>query len=189
MRLPTKAEWFHLMDAGGPALLVKDDRANTLEMGLEHALKVGVFERGQTALGGYDFVGNVWEWLADDADESELGGAQLGTLPSGEQERALQIGGSFASYLPDHPDQEFGWYREAHEANRASDVGFRPVANALPWLHDQIFPFWPTSSQQDKQAMSLAMSRWRPYLRRELAKRWLQAYPDQSEFGSFLAGD
>jgi sulfatase-modifying factor enzyme 1 len=179
MRLPTKKEWFHLMRAGGPAMLLKTDRANTLEMGLKRVLKVGVFERGKTALGGYDFVGNVWEWLADDLPSAPLGNRQ---------ERALQIGGSFASYLPSQPDQEFGWYREAHEANRASDVGFRPVADAIPWLHEQIWPIWPPSSQQDLQALELALKRWRPYLRRDLAKRWAEAYPDQTEFASFLAG-
>jgi sulfatase-modifying factor enzyme 1 len=179
MRLPTRAEWFHLMNAGGTAILVKDDRANTLGLGLQRALKVGVFERGKTALGGYDFVGNVWEWLADDLE---------GVDPTLAPERALQIGGSFASYLPDRPDQDFGWFREAHELNRASDVGFRPVADALPWLRRFILPVWPHSSPQDQQALESAMKRWRPFLRRELASQWIQAYPGQADFGKFLAG-
>ncbi len=138
MRLPTREEWIHLRVEGG-AVSRERGRANTLELGLGHSLPVGAIESGRTGLGGYDFEGNVWEWLADDAPESEL------TEP-----RALQAGGSFASYRAGPREAAL---READPQNRASDVGFRVLTEALPWLHEYALPRWRAADAEERKTM------------------------------------
>ncbi len=165
MRLPTEVEWLHLRSAGGSERSHNED-ANTLELGLAKPLPVGVFESGRTPLGGYDFDGNVWEWLAD-----------------GEAEGARQIGGSFASYGSRSGSVPV---RTAHENDQASDVGFRPVADALAWLRLRIEPAWRQTPEAERAAYASAVGRWRPELRRQLAQNWRNEYPDASDFADFL---
>ena len=173
MRLPTVNEWVHLRSAGGtqspPA-----GNANTLELGIAKPLPVGVFERSRTPLGGYDFDGNVWEWLA--SSENALAG--LNPDPA-----AMQIGGSFASYsgIGDQPPT-----RIAHELDQSSDVGFRPVADALPWLKEQVHSAWLEASVSERRAFGLAFQRWRPELRRQVAQNWLEQNPQAADFADFL---
>lgn len=165
MRLPSESEWMHLRTAGG-SQRPHNGNANTLELGLAKPLPVGVFERSRTPLGGYDFDGNVWEWLAD-------GGA----------EDARQIGGSFASYGTRGGAPPV---RTAHENDQSSDVGMRPVADALPWLRQQIEPAWRDAADDERHSYTLAVRRWRPELRRQLAQNWREAYPDATDFADFL---
>jgi hypothetical protein len=167
MRLPTEIEWLHLRTAGGSERSHNED-ANTLELGLAKPLPVGVFESGRSPLGGYDFDGNVWEWLAD-----------------GEAEGARQIGGSFASYGSRSGSVPV---RTAHESDQASDVGFRPVADALPWLRLRIEPAWRQAPETERAAFASAVGRWRPELRRQLAHNWRTAYPEALDFADFLEG-
>ncbi len=164
MRLPSDEEWLHLRDAGG-SQRAPTGNANTLELGFARPLPVGVFERSRTPLGGYDFDGNVWEWLS-----------------TGGPETAQQIGGSFASY-GGHSEPPA---REANEQDRASDVGFRPVADALPWLRLQIEAAWRDAPAEERQAYAMAVARWRPELRRQLAQNWREQYPDAEDFAAFL---
>ncbi len=173
MRLPSQSEWVHLRSAGGtqspPA-----GNANTLELGIAKPLPVGVFERSRTPLGGYDFDGNVWEWLASSENEP------VGFKPD---PAAIQIGGSFASYsgLGEQPPT-----RIAHELDQSSDVGFRPVADALIWLQTQIQPAWREASESERRTIGLALQRWRPELRRQLAQNFLDHDPKARDFADFL---
>lgn len=176
MRLPTREEWIHLRVEGG-AVSRERGRANTLELGLGKSLPVGAIESGRTGLGGYDFEGNVWEWLAADP------------LPAGStrnaESRGLLAGGSFASYRAGPREAAL---RETEADNRASDVGFRVVAEALPWLHDQTLPRWRAADAEERKIMAACVARWGAELRVQLERRWRQTYPEESAFADFLAG-
>ncbi|MCH2100633.1 MAG: SUMF1/EgtB/PvdO family nonheme iron enzyme [Planctomycetes bacterium] len=177
MRLPTREEWLHLRTAGG-AVSRETDRANTLELGLGRALPAGAIASGATGLGGYDFEGNVWEWLSSDvAPESDDGASET---------RALQAGGSFASYRVGPREAAL---REANSVDRASDVGFRTIAEALPWLHDHVLPRWRKADIEARAQMRRAVEGWGAELRVQLVRRWRQSYPVESEFALFLAGE
>lgn len=177
MRLPTREEWLHLRVAGGAASR-EPDRANTLELGLGRALPVGAIASGATGLGGYDFEGNVWEWLASDVTPpSEDGVSEV---------RALKAGGSFASFRLGPRDDAL---REAKSSDRASDVGFRPVAEALPWLHDRLLPRWRDAGVEERARMRRAVEGWGAELRVQLVRRWRQTFPEEPEFARFLAGE
>ena len=176
MRLPTREEWIHLRVEGG-AVSRERGRANTLELGLGRSLPVGAIESGRTGLGGYDFEGNVWEWLADEqgpeesADNSERG--------------ALKAGGSFATYRAGPREDAL---REAGSNDTASDVGFRVLAEALPWLHDQVLPRWRVADAEERKTMAACVALWGAELRVQLERRWRQAYPEEAAFADFLAG-
>ena len=177
MRLPTREEWLHLRVAGG-AVSREPDRANTLELGLGRALPVGAIASGATGLGGYDFEGNVWEWLADEVAPQAEGGLS--------EARALQAGGSFANYRVGPRDAAV---REVKATDRASDVGFRPVVEALPWLHDRLLPRWREADSNERERIRQAVDGWGAELRVQLVRRWRQSYPDESEFARFLGGE
>ena len=172
LRLPTRIEWMHLRIAGGQVSR-EVDRANTLELNLGKALPVGAIQSGRTGLGGYDFEGNVWEWLADDAVD-------------GSEQSAFQAGGSFANYRLGPRDAAL---RQVRPDDRASDVGFRPVVEALEWLEQKTLPRWRSADAEELARMQQALADWGPELRLALVRRWRQAYPQETAFADFLAGD
>lgn len=173
MRLPSKEEWMHLRIAGGEVSRERE-RANTLELGLGRCLPVGSIESGKTGLGGYDFEGNVWEWLAEDA-----------ATASGTGGGALQAGGSFANYRTGPREDAL---REAGPEDRAKDVGFRVLIEALPWLHAEVLPRWKAAEQDERRILAACVERWGAELRIQLERRWLQTYPEETEFAAFLSG-
>jgi hypothetical protein len=176
MRLPTREEWIHLRVVGG-AVSRERGRANTLELGLGRSLPVGAIESGRTGLGGYDFEGNVSEWLADDADP--------GVLTGNDERGAFYAGGSFATYRVGPREEAL---REAGPNDRASYVGFRVLAEALPWLHEQVLPRWRSANAEERKTMALCVARWGAELRVQLERRWRQSYPEEAAFAEFLAG-
>jgi len=163
-RLPTLQEWRHLA-AGGTTFpapgypwggVFQAARANTLELGLHRALPVGVFELGRNNLGGQDFAGNVWEWVADG--------------PPGAPDLAWACGGSYAA-----PAERAGILetRLLTPGDRAEDLGFRVVAEAAPWFLEQVVPLWKADRGGDRELLRRSFRRWRRDLRRLLAGRLL----------------
>ncbi len=172
LRLPTAAEWEHLRLAGGAEDPAARTFANTLDLGLGRPLPVGVFERGRTSLGGYDFLGNVWEWTAESASGLRSGEASI-------------FGGSFASYPVMVASQ---LVRKVHPLDRATDLGFRPVAGALDWITQHMQPAWQQAGPDGRARLAQALDGWRPEYRRQLARIYLELHPQQREFGRLLEG-
>lgn len=146
----TPAEW---RLAAGPAAGAAADAAltrNTLELGLRRALPVGVFERGRSPLGGYDYYGNVWEMTAPE--------------PGG---RVLAFGGSFASReVGVEPRDAF----PMGEGDRAEDVGARYGADAIPYFLERVEPEWREDPASAAEAVRAAARRWQPALRAGFAQ-------------------
>jgi len=144
LRLPTREEWRGISrgNAGEARATRGVNESNSLELGLGKTLPVGVFERGRTPGGGYDFQGNVWEWLAP----SE------GSDP----ETAHAVGGSYAS----RPSSGLPETWELNPQDRAEDLGFRYVMDAIPFLTDRILPVWLAGGEVDRQMLDQAIGRW-----------------------------
>lgn len=134
MRIPTAGEWMRI--AAGtraqpwPWGYKATSVANTLELGLRRPLAVGTFEQGRTAVGTYDMLGNVWEWV-----EGTLAPGTSGAL-------AWAMGGSFLSrQRPLYEASAAGGLRycrlELDEHHRALDLGLRCVVVAAPYVRAQ----------------------------------------------------
>lgn len=147
----TAAEWRAV--AGAPPAAAAEASSltrNTLELGIGRPLPVGVFERGRSPLGGYDFYGNVWEMCAPDA---------AGRVPA--------LGGSFASREVG-ADVRSTFVLES--GDRAEDVGVRYCADALPYLRDFVLPEWQAAPAAAAATLRAAAARWQPGLRVALAQ-------------------
>lgn len=178
LRLPTVYEWRHLALVGGAGTgrrypwgsAFRQSTANTLELGINAPLKVGVFERGRSPLGAYDFCGNVWEWatglpgVPGPAAEFDV-----------QTDQAWVCGGSYASRATSATVDSV---RPMHPLDRASDVGFRCVTEAESWLVEFVVPIWQQARQVDRQTIVHAFERWRSDLRRELAERLRDQVPE-----------
>jgi len=98
MRLPRAKEWIHVA-VGRKGLRYpwggKSGRfANTKEIDLGRSVRVGTFENGRVEpFGCYDMLGNVWEWVEDEAPSYF---PQL--EPAGEEVTSV-MGGGFDSKL------------------------------------------------------------------------------------------
>jgi hypothetical protein len=144
-RIPTSPEWDWA--ARGQAgfeypwgYQFSDTFANTAELGLWKPTSVGTFFNGQTKLGVYDMVGNVWEWTDSRA-------------PGFIQVRYILRGGSFLSSgydameasLPsgsEPGDDAWSWPdrgRAELPDRSANDIGFRCVADAAAVDRDLLF--------------------------------------------------
>lgn len=151
LRAPTVAEWRALAGSpdANPSLLPLS--RNTLELGAGSLLPVGVFERGRSPLGGYDFFGNVRE-LAGPVEDG----------------RFYAMGGSFATRatgadLRDAVQVEAG--------DRADDLGVRTVADALPYLREHVLPAWQSDPEPAGASLAAAARRWRADFRAGLAEQ------------------
>lgn len=158
LRTPTIAEWRAL--AGSPE--ANPSRSplsrNTLDLGTGTVLPVGVFERGRSPLGGYDFFGNV----------RELAGPVEGG-------RYYALGGSFATRSSGSDSSEAV---RVEAADRADDVGVRAVADALPYLREQVLPAWQQDPAGVGPALAAAARRWRTDLRTGLAEQMrIEGFP------------
>ena len=166
LRLPTQWEWQQLATSGRGRLVLPETARNSLDLDLRRRLPVGVFERGKTALGAYDVLGNVREWCVDSALDTHYA-----------------CGGSFATR---DADSGITGQLEMLPEERAEDVGFRYFADADVYLLDVVLPLWPqlTPSEQ-KQAMAYMMQ-WRANYRVSLAEE-LRAQEAPNDFCTALA--
>lgn len=151
LRAPTVAEWRAL--AGSPEAnpSLSPLSRNTLDLGIGAALPVGVFERGRSPLGGYDFFGNVRE-LA-------------GPIEGG---RYLALGGSFATRAAGADVSEAV---RVEAGDRADDLGVRAVADASTYLREQVLPAWQANPKSAGPALLAAARSWRADLRTGLAEQ------------------
>lgn len=155
LRGPTTAEWRALAGTPASAAEAASLTRNTLELGIGRPLPVGVFERGRSALGAYDFYGNVWELTAPDA--------------SG---RLIALGGSYASREVG-PEAREGFALGAGE--RAEDVGARYVADAVPYFLERVRPEWELAPETVGALLGAAAASWQPGLRAAFARALLDA--------------
>lgn len=140
-RLPTRGEWMYVLLSGresnewvpGTAWTNGSGLANLADQSLAELFPdrrpvihkdwndgysltapVGTFKPGGYAMHMHDLIGNVAEWVSDDVP----------SLGKGSEPRALALGGSFMSYLPEL-QRDLG---ETFPLNtRQSRVGFRVV--------------------------------------------------------------
>lgn len=152
LRLPTYWEWRHFANSGRANSRVEETARNGLTLGLRRPLPVGVFERGRTADGAYDFFGNVREWAFDV-----------------EEQRHLACGGSYASREADTLEQ-----MEMLPGEQAEDVGFRYFADAPDYLMSEVVPHWAGFGQEQRALVRGFFSDWRPHTRTALSAVLLQ---------------
>lgn len=165
LRLPTLKEWQYLASDSGRSAAVAASAHNGLPLNLERPLPVGVFERGRTSLGAYDFFGNVREWVYD---------------PEGD--RYFACGGSFASRDASVSEWE---QLELDGSDRAEDVGFRYVANATTYFQTQVIPHWSSLTTEQRAEFALVVGRWSLQSRAALVAR-LEAIDAPQDFCQML---
>lgn len=165
LRLPSLKEWQYLASDSGSMTSVSANARNGLPLDLGRPLPVGVFERGRTSLGAYDFFGNVREWVHEPSEQ-----------------RFFACGGSYAS----RDASSFEWEQlEVEASERAADVGFRYVADATTYFREQVIPYWQQLDVEQRAQLELILSDWREPSRTALAARLLTAGAPQ-DFCQFL---
>ena len=168
LRLPTLEEWQYLASDSGSMTTVSANARNGLPLDLGRPLPVGVFERGRTSLGAYDFFGNVREWVHAPAEQ-----------------RFFACGGSFAS----RDASAFEWEQlEVEPTERAADVGFRYVADATFYFRSEVLPYWDQLGIEQRAHFDLILSDWRKPSRIALAVR-LESAGAPDDFCEFIAGE
>lgn len=167
LRLPTLKEWQYLASDSGRSAAVAASAHNGLPLNLERPLPVGVFERGRTSLGAYDFFGNVREWVYEPSSD-----------------RYFACGGSFASRDASVSEWE---QLELLGSDRAEDVGFRYVADATGYFQAQVIPHWSSLSPEQRADLALILERWNPQSRAALVAR-LEVLNAPQDFCQLLKG-
>jgi len=167
LRLPTLREWQYLAsDSGRPAAVATSAR-NGLPLNLNRPLPVGVFERGRTSLGAYDFFGNVREWVYDPSSQ-----------------HYFACGGSFASRDAAVAEWE---QLELQATDRAADIGFRYVADATAYFQTEVISHWQQLDKQQRRELAQLLGEWSLKSRTALAARLL-ADGAPGDFCQMLSG-
>jgi hypothetical protein len=149
LRLLTAREWLRVAAGAGAQPLSWPwgqniaSVANTLELGIGHALAVGTFEQGKSPLGVYDLLGNAWEWVEQPilrpytSSEAGLEWAMGGSYLS-KKRRLWEI----VSVVEPDPgsgrsfDRQRWWFhaQERDPRARSIDVGLRCATDAEQYL-------------------------------------------------------
>ncbi|HGY91132.1 MAG TPA: hypothetical protein ENK43_08170 [Planctomycetes bacterium] len=140
--LPTNLQWERASQGEGGKRFPWGDgfllAANTAELWEGQVeswgvTRVGTFERGRSAVGAYDMIGNVWEWTRSRTDERLH---VTGRVEEGQGDRFIIRGGAFDTPIRGRADLE-----EAVPARtRRWDLGFRCViAEAAYRRQERIF--------------------------------------------------
>lgn len=154
LRLLTSMEWTDCGLESGTWLYPwgmtwQDSVANTLELRLERPTPVGTFESGRSAIGCYDMLGNVAEWVSDDAPEANPGAA-----------RALAMGRSFRQYGRHNRDPAQAWAGGGlHPDSRSDSVGLRCGVEAAGYLWDRAAD-WGTGDAALRRRLVALGRRW-----------------------------
>ncbi len=160
-RLPTLLEWRWLALGRSPTQRVvwgsspNLDTANVLELGFHRPLPGGVFERQSGPFGGWDFLGNVWEWVVD---------------PSKPHGSVTACGGGYAHYVRGAVAGADPNMRLRHLASgeKADDIGLRLLTEAEPWLLQHGLPLWENPLWRDR--VERRFQSWHGFTRQQLAK-------------------
>jgi formylglycine-generating enzyme required for sulfatase activity len=96
IRIPTEWEWQWATQNGIKAWEYpwgewQEGYANTNEAGLSRSTSVGMYPHGKAECGALDMAGNLWEWCANNYDESEI-------IDGSNTSSKVLRGGSFGSY-------------------------------------------------------------------------------------------
>jgi len=147
LRLPTEGEWSMVINNAEMASS-KAGARNDIDLDINRPLPGGVFERGRLEWGMYDMHSNVREWVSINS-----------------QTHAIAVGASFAS--------RSGVYQQLkmNKSDRAVDVGFRYVADAVEYIEQQIAPRWNSMNAAERQQARLAIGEWKKDWRLALAAK------------------
>ena len=147
LRLPTEGEWSMVIN-NAEMSSSKAGARNDIDLAINRPLPGGVFERGRLEWGMYDMHSNVREWVRTDS-----------------QTHAIAVGASFASRSDAYQQLEM------NKSDRAVDVGFRYVADAVEYIEQQIAPRWNNMNATQRQQARLAIGEWKKDWRLALASK------------------
>ena len=147
LRLPTEGEW-SMVRSNAEMASSKAGARNDIDLEINRPLPGGVFERGRLEWGMYDMHSNVREWVSTDS-----------------QTHAIAVGASFASRSDVYQQLEM------NKSDRAVDVGFRYVADAVEYIEQQIAPRWDSMNATQRQQARLAIGEWKKDWRLALAAK------------------
>ncbi|MBT4465337.1 MAG: SUMF1/EgtB/PvdO family nonheme iron enzyme [Planctomycetes bacterium] len=147
LRLPTEGEWSMVIN-NAEMSSSKAGARNDIDLAINRPLPGGVFERGRLEWGMYDMHSNVREWVSTDS-----------------QTHAIAVGASFASRSDVYQQLEM------NKSDRAVDVGFRYVADAVEYIEQQIAPRWNNMNATQRQQARLAIGEWKKDWRLALASK------------------
>jgi hypothetical protein len=147
LRLPTEGEWSMVIN-NAEMSSSKAGARNDIDLAINRPLPGGVFERGRLEWGMYDMHSNVREWVRTDS-----------------QTHAIAVGASFASRSDVYQQLEM------NKSDRAVDVGFRYVADAVEYIEQQIAPRWNSMNATQRQQARLAIGEWKKDWRLALAAK------------------
>lgn len=157
MRLPSAREWMRA--AAGPRALhypwgpvPQRAYANTLELGVLAPVAVGTFERGATAEGCYDLLGNVWEWVTERVPGRSEG------LPTGASDRLSAMGGSYLYRRRELYGSDALNALNFDPRTASRDLGARHCAVAAEYLWNAA-PHWGEGKVVDEKLFAIGR-RW-----------------------------
>jgi len=161
MRIPRAKEWIHVAVGRKRLRFPWGSRlarfANTKEIDLGRPVRVGTFENGRVEpFGCYDMLGNVWEWVADEAPSFF---PQFEVL---EGDITSVMGGAFDSsldWLYNSIDRSLCFHARTVRKDRLDPAyGARMCADAEAYLFEKA-PLWGTGPEARSRVTAVAR-RW-----------------------------